>query len=102
MTYNVVEAFMRCWYLSHMRAAKTQKNLRISATSPAYTHNLVVLVNAQTKFKSLALSCADPESFVRGVPNLITFFFLFFIDEGIKDPNTAINGPSFARQRNAS
>ena len=27
---------------------------------------------------------------------LITFFF----DEGIEDPNTTINGPSLARQRN--
>ena len=35
-------------------------------------------------------SCADPESFVRGGPNLIPFFFLV---EGIEDPNTAINGP---------
>ena len=27
--------------------------------------------------------------------------FLFLVDERIKDPNTAINGPSSARQRNA-
>ena len=44
------------------------------------------------------LPCADSESFVRGGPNLITFFL---VDEGIEDPNTAINGPSSARQRNA-
>ena len=37
-------------------------------------------------------TCADRESFVRGGPNLIAFFFL--VDEGIEDPNTAINGPS--------
>ena len=43
-------------------------------------------------------SCADPESFVRGGPNLITFFL---VDEGIEDPNTDINGPSSAHQRNA-
>ena len=24
------------------------------------------------------LACADPESFVRGGPNLISFFFFFF------------------------
>ena len=30
--------------------------------------------------------------------NLITFFL---VDEGIEDPNTTINGPSSARQRNA-
>ena len=35
-------------------------------------------------------SCAGPESFVRGGPNLIT---IFLVDEGIEDPNTAINGP---------
>ena len=49
------------------------------------------------------LMCADPESFVRGVPNLITFFFFFFVvvDGDIEDPNTAINGPLSAHQRNA-
>ena len=39
-------------------------------------------------------SCADPESFVRGGPTLITFFFL--VDERRKDPNftkRAIIGP---------
>ena len=46
-------------------------------------------------------SCADPESFVRGGPNLITFFCVFLVDEGIEDRNTAINGPSSAHQRNA-
>ena len=35
------------------------------------------------------ISCADPESFVSGGPNLI-----FLVDEGIQNPNTAINGPS--------
>ena len=30
-----------------------------------------------------------------------TFYdVLFLVDEGIEDPNTAINGPSSARQRN--
>ena len=42
--------------------------------------------------------CADPESFVRGGPNLITYLF---VDERLEDPNTANNGPSSARQRNA-
>ena len=45
-------------------------------------------------------SCADPESFVRGGPNLITFLF-FLVDGVIEDPNTAINGPPSASQRNA-
>ena len=35
---------------------------------------------------------------VRGGQNLITFFV---VDEGIEDPNTAINWPSSAHQRNA-
>ena len=48
--------------------------------------------------------CADPESFVKVCSNLITFFYLFIyllVNEGIEDANTAINGPSSARQRNA-
>ena len=34
-------------------------------------------------------------------PNLITYFFFFFVDEWRKDQNTTISGPSSARQRNA-
>ena len=48
---------------------------------------------------------ADPESFVIEGPTLTTFFLvwllfllLFFLDEGIEDPNTTISGPSSARQ----
>ena len=37
----------------------------------------------------------------RGDPNLIKFFPLFLVDRGIEDTNTAINGQSSARQRNA-
>ena len=44
------------------------------------------------------MACADPESFVRGGPNFIK---TFLVDRGKEDPNTAINGPSSARQRNA-
>ena len=46
--------------------------------------------------------CADPERFVRGGQNLITYFF-FLVGEGKEDPNNAIyewDGPSSARQRN--
>ena len=42
--------------------------------------------------------------FVRGGPNLITVdfcFVLFLVDQRIEDPNTTINKPSSARQRNA-
>ena len=39
------------------------------------------------------------KKFFRGVPNLITFFFLLLHGEGRKDPNTTISGPSTARQR---
>ena len=46
------------------------------------------------------LSCVDPESFVKGV-QLRRFFWVFFVDEGRRDPNTAINGTSSARQQNA-
>ena len=58
-------------------------------------------VNAQA-----ALTCADPESFVREGSKFDNFFFFFFssfflVDEGLEDPNTAINGSSSARQRNA-
>ena len=31
----------------------------------------------------------------------VFFLFLFLVDEGIEDLNTAINGPSLTRQRNA-
>ena len=44
-------------------------------------------------------TCADSESFVRGGPNLIVFFFL--VDGGIEDPKTALIGPSLARQQKA-
>ena len=61
-----------------------------------------ILLNARngTEFQFLSIvfqsmSCADPECFVRGDPNLITFF-CFLVDEGIEDPNTTINGPSSA------
>ena len=53
----------------------------------------------------VVISSTDPESFVRGGPNLITFFFFFFfflfVDGGIEDLNTALNGPSLACYRNA-
>ena len=44
----------------------------------------------------------DPESFVRGGPNLIILFFfllLFLVEEGIEDQSITINGPSSARQQ---
>ena len=53
---------------------------------------------AKCRGRTLKVSCADPESFVRGGPNLITFFLVV---EGIEDPNITKNGPSSARQRNA-
>ena len=31
----------------------------------------------------------------------VQILYIFFVDEGTEDPNTAINGPSSARQRNA-
>ena len=40
---------------------------------------------------SFCSTCADPESFVRGGPNLIAFFFFFLVDEGFEDLNTTIN-----------
>ena len=50
-------------------------------------------------------SCADPEGFVRGGPNLIRVFFfvvvVFLVVLGIEDPYITINGPSSARQRDA-
>ena len=50
----------------------------------------------QTKFTGDIKSwktCADLESYVRGDPNLITFFFFFKFIRGRKDPNTTISGP---------
>ena len=42
-------------------------------------------------------SCADPEFCQRGSK----FDNVFLVYEGIEDPNTDINGPSSAHQRNA-
>ena len=53
---------------------------------------------AKCRGRTLKVSYADPESFVRGGPSLIT---LFLVVEDIEDPNITINGPSSARQRNA-
>ena len=33
--------------------------------------------------------------------NVSFLFYFFLIDDGIEDPNTTINGPPSARQRNA-
>ena len=56
----------------------------------------------KTNSSDTGRACADPESFVRGGPkiNLIKIF-VCVVGDGIEDPNTAINGPSSARQRNA-
>ena len=39
-----------------------------------------------------SVTCADPESFVRGGPTLTFFLFVFLFDEGREDPNTTISG----------
>ena len=45
---------------------------------------------------SESYSCADPERFIRGGSNLISFFFffffLYFVDEWRKNQNTTISG----------
>ena len=46
--------------------------------------------------------CTDPESFAGAGPTFATFFgIIILVDEVIEDPNTTINGPSSAHQRNA-
>ena len=45
------------------------------------------------------VSCADPESFVRGSPTFTVFCFVF--GKGRDNPNTTISGPPSARHRNA-
>ena len=47
---------------------------------------------------TIRISCADPESFVRGGTTQKT---LFLAEEGREDPYTTISEPSSARQRNA-
>ena len=48
----------------------------------------------QARFKMEANSpSADPESFVKGGPTLTTFWG-FLVEEGRKDQNTTISGPS--------
>ena len=39
------------------------------------------------------ISCADPESFIRGGPTL-TFFVCYLVDEGREDPNITIRWPA--------
>ena len=48
------------------------------------------------------LTCADPERFVIGGPNLTSCFINILVDEGTDDPNTTISGSLglSARQRN--
>ena len=51
-------------------------------------------------------ACGDPESLVRGGTTLTKLFFCFLmrgelIGGGRADPNTALGGPSSARQQNA-
>ena len=41
----------------------------------------------------IPLTLGDREKVVRGVQIFLCFLVFFFIDEGIEDPNTAINGP---------
>ena len=49
-----------------------------------------------------SVSCADPESFVRGGGSNFAVFGLFFkLDERRNDPNTKLSGPLSARQQNA-
>ena len=76
---------------------------RWHVSSPTETSlNGITQRTTQLDHKVCKAACADPESFIRGGPNLITFFlFVFLVDEGIEDPNVTINGPSSARQRNA-
>ena len=52
---------------------------------------------------ALPETCTDPENFARAGPTLAPFFFFFscLVDEVVEDPNTTINGPSSAHQRNA-
>ena len=62
----------------------------------------VYLISTNIHSYNLCTSYADPECFVRGGPNLMLGFFVFFkVGEGIEDQNITINGPSSARQRNA-
>ena len=66
--------------------------------------NFVLWVKLQWGFISLyigllnsqSLTCADPERFVRGGPNLTFSFKYILVDEGRGDPNTTISGPSSA------
>ena len=48
-------------------------------------------------FVTEVVTCADPESFVRGGSN---FGIFFKFDEEIENINTAISRPSSARQQN--
>ena len=51
----------------------------------------------------LTVTCADPESFVRGGPILTCFLFIYlfiyFFDEGREDQNSTESGPLLTRHR---
>ena len=57
-------------------------------------HDIVILIALATSELPRILACADPESFVRGSPTLITIFFLLFFvfslmrEEGSKNHYT--------------
>ena len=55
------------------------------------------IISLYTGFlNSQSLTCANPERFVRGGPNLTFSFKYILVDEGRGDPNTTLSGPSSA------
>ena len=61
-------------------AASRKYRLPMSSTAFFRIHNILTPLFTSTAY----IQCADPESFIRGGPKMITFFFY----EGIEDPNT--------------
>ena len=70
---------------------------------PCWSHiNSCILLALQST--NIMNFMRQSRKFCQRGPNLITFFYLFFysflVDWGIEDPNTTINEPPSARQRN--
>ena len=83
--------------LSHIWITKQGSCILITNDQIIYLENETQIAYLDNKAGLMYQACADLEIVVRGGPNLISFL----VDDGIEDPNAAVNGPSSARQRNA-
>ena len=55
-------------------------------TRPALFVSIISAVYSLSEVKFQHVTCADRESFDRGVPTLMVFFLFFLVDEGREGP----------------